>query len=116
MATAARGFIKLARKTGRRGRVIDEDPTLGQARKDAIGPKRHRAHVIVIADAHEDRRCAFGGTGGGWRGCAAKGAGPVLRLAGRAVEHRDLMAGLREMARHGIAHDAEPDECNLFAH
>ena len=38
---------------------------------------------------------------------------PLLGLGGRAVVDRDLVALVLEVARHGIAHDAEPQKGNL---
>ncbi len=45
--------MQLARDIGRGRRVIDEDRALGHAREGALGPERHGAQVIVVADAGE---------------------------------------------------------------
>ena len=43
---------------------------------------------------------------------AAMLPGPFFRLGGGAVVDRDVMAASGDVTGHGIAHDAETDECN----
>ena len=45
--------VDLARDLGRRGRVIDEHRARAHRRERAVGAERDRAHVVVVADAHQ---------------------------------------------------------------
>ncbi len=108
--------MKLAGDPGRGGGVVDEDGAVAKRLERAVSPERHRAEIVVIADAGEDEVGAFRRLGRGRRQPAAKLREEGVRLGARAVEHNDVVAPARlEVAGHGKAHDAEPDPGD-FAH
>ena len=78
-----------------------------------FGAGRDLAHVVVVADAHEDDVGALAASAGVSREAAAMLLGPGLRLGGGAVIDRDLVAVLGEMPRHRIAHDAQTQKRQL---
>jgi hypothetical protein len=86
----------------------------GHAGKGAIGAQHHAAQVIIVADAGEhdlragSRLARRGGT------LAAVLLDPLLGFLRGAIEHRDLMAGARQVARHRIAHHAQAEEGNAM--
>ena len=53
--------VEFARDLGRRGGVIDEGRALLHAGEGAIGAKRDRAQVVVVADAGHHEILALGG-------------------------------------------------------
>ena len=109
---AAAASRQLARDGGRGGGVVDEDGALLQALEGAAGGGGDAAQVVVVADAGEDDLGALGRRGRGGRGGVAVRRDPGLGAARRAVVDGDRVALGGEMAGHGIAHDAQPDECD----
>ena len=96
--------------------MIDEDRAGFHRRERAIGAKRDRAQVIVVADARHHELLALGGGFRGRCGASAELVGPCLRLGLRAVIDGHLVATLfQEMPCHGKTHDAETEECD-FGH
>jgi hypothetical protein len=92
--------------------VIDDDAALGHLRQ-SLGD--HGADVVIVADAEEDD-LATGGRLGHRDGRSTAVLGdPALRLLGRAVEHRDLVAGGLQVPGHRVAHDAQANERDLHA-
>ena len=83
--------------------------------KRALGAGRDLAHVIVVADAHEDDVGALGRRGGVGRLAPPWSFDPGRGLGGGPVIDRDLMPGLGEMPRHRIAHHAQSEKCQLHA-
>ena len=109
-ARAGRG-VELARHLGRGGRVIDEGRAGAHALEGAVLARRHRAQVIVVADAAEDevgaqrgRRRSFGRTPAAVLGHPRGGLGRA------AVVDGDVVAALfEEVPGHGESHDAQAD-------
>ena len=112
------GFrMQLARDLGRGGGVVHEHRALLDAMEGAVRPERHLAQVIVVADAAHDEVLAFGRLFRRRRLASPVLAHPFLGLGGGAVIDRDLVPALvLEVPGHGIAHDAEPEECHLCHH
>jgi hypothetical protein len=109
----ARGAGDLPRDLrGRRG-VIDEDRLRRHPRERVL---RDRAHVVVVADAHQHDLRIARGVGRGRRRLAAVLLDPLPRLRLRAVVDRHVVARLREMSGHRVAHDAESEEREFLAH
>jgi hypothetical protein len=114
-AALACGRVQFARYAGAGGGVVDEDSAWRRVLERAIWPRHDRAQVIVIANTGTNdvtvdcgqrrRRCLFATM-------LAKGLDPALRLGCRTVVNGDVMALGGQMAGHGVAHDAEPEECN----
>ena len=48
-----RRCVKFSRDLRRSGRMVDEDRAWLHAGEGAVGPKRHGAQIVVIADAGE---------------------------------------------------------------
>ncbi|MPM46955.1 hypothetical protein SDC9_93662 [bioreactor metagenome] len=102
--------IQLARHLGGRRGVVGKDRAFFHSGECAILAQHHRAQVVVIAHAaehdvrilHRLARCLAE--------AAAKFLAPCFGLGGRAVVDRDLVPRFGQMARHGIAHDAQPQE------
>ena len=110
------GRMQLAGDAGRGRGVVDEHGAGPKRLKRAVWPERHRAEIVVIADAGEDEIGAVRGRGRGGRRCSAKLGDPGIGLGARAIEHRHRVAATRlEMTGHGKAHGAEPDPRD-FAH
>ena len=86
------GFVKLAGDIGGGGGVIDEDGAAAERGEGAMLPERHRAEIVVIADAGEDEFGAVRRLGGGGREPAAESRDPGFGLGARAVEDRDVVA------------------------
>jgi hypothetical protein len=107
--------VELARDIGRGGGVVDEDGALAHCGEGAVLGRRHRAQIVVIADASEHDLLALGGLGRRRSIDAAMLCHPFLRLLRRAIVDRDVMALGLEMAGHGIAHHAETEESD-FGH
>jgi 3-hydroxyisobutyrate dehydrogenase len=106
--------VELARNLGRGGGVVDEDRALAHAGEGAVGPERHFAQVVVVADAAHDEVLAVRGFLRRLGGLAAKLGGPFLGLGGGAVIDRHLVAAfVLEMPGHGVAHDAQAQKRNL---
>ena len=97
----------LCHHSRRRG-VIHQHGACLRARKDAAFANGDVAHVVVVADAHEDdlgSRCRFGGRG---RNRAAVLFLPSVGTGAGAVENGHLMPRLGKVPGHGIAHHAKP--------
>ena len=115
-AALGRLRIELARDFGRSGSVIDEGRAFLHAGEGAVGAKRDRTQVVVVADAGHDKILAFGGGLRRRRGASAEFFGPRLRLGRRSVEHRHLVAPFfDEMPCHGETHNAETEKSD-FSH
>ena len=84
--------MKLAGDGGRRRGVIDEDGARLKRGEGAVGPERHLAQIVVIADASEDEVGVVRGLGRGGREPAAELRDPGFRLGARAVVHHDVVA------------------------
>jgi hypothetical protein len=106
-------LAQFARHLGRRRGVVDEDRAAAHAREGAVRTGRDLAQIVVIADAGEDDLLALCRLGRGLPEPAAILRHPLLRLGGGAVVDRDLVPLGLEMARHGVAHDAETEESDL---
>jgi len=91
--------------------MVDEDRARRHAREGAAVADRHRAQIVVIADAGKDE---FGAVRRFGRRRESFGAGELghefLRLRHGAIIDAHLVAGAMEMAGHGIAHDPKADE------
>ena len=105
------GGVQLPRQLGRGGGVVNQNTARLHARQSTIRPQHHAAHVVIVADAHEDDigpwGCFARRAGMVRTACCRKGLHPGLRVGGRAVEHRDRVPGQRQMPRHGLAHYAQ---------
>ena len=97
--------------------MVDEDGAVAERLERAVWPERHRAEIVVIADAGEDEIGAVAPPRPGWPPILPPNLrDPGFGLGAGAVEDRDVVAATRlEMAGHGKAHDAEPDPGD-FAH
>ena len=104
---------QLLRDAGRRGSVIDENGAGAHPLEGTAGADRHRAHVVVVADAGEDDLVADGRFGGGGGGFSGKFAGPPRGFRRRPVVDGHVMAGFRQMSGHVVAHDPEAEEGDL---
>ena len=97
------GFVDAPVSGGQAGA---ENGALVDAVESPVGPDRHLAQVVVVADAGEhdfltDSRL-FRGAGE----AAAVIRDPFLRLGGRAVVDGDVVTLALEVSGHGVAHDA----------
>jgi hypothetical protein len=94
--------------------VVDQDGVLSHAGKGALLAVDHRAHVIVVADAHHDEIAVLGRLARRRGMLAAVLLDPLLSLGRGAVIDRNVVAAFfLQVARHGIAHDAESKERNF---
>ena len=99
---------------GRGGRVVDQDRALLHAGEHAVVAVDHRAHVVVVADAHQDEIAALRRLFRGGGGLAAVFLDPLGGLGRAAVVDRHVMAALfQQVARHRVAHDAQAEERNF---
>ena len=106
--------VEFARHFRGCGGVVDEDGALLHAGKRAVGAERHRAQVVVIADAAHHEILALGGVL--WRrgGLAAELVGPLLGLCCGAVVDGHLMAALLdEVSCHRKTHHAETEKSDF---
>ena len=96
---------------GARGEVDEPGAALGHA-DESVGGQVDVLDVGGIAHHGEDDVGVLGGLGGGVRplGAASQKA---LGLGLGAVGHRDVVAGVQDVARDGRAHDAGADEGDL---
>ena len=107
------GCVEFAGDLRRGGGVVDEDGAFAHALEGAVRAQGDLAQVVVVADAGEDDLLALGGLARS-RGSASAVLGhPFLGLGRGAVVDRHLVALRREMPRHGIAHHAKSEKCNL---
>ena len=96
--------------------MIDKNSTLGHAGKCAVRAQHHATQVVVIANAAKHDLGLSSGFARG--GCVADSSGigklgaPSFGLGCRAVVHRDLMAGARQVTGHGVAHHAQAQKGN----
>ena len=93
--------------------MVDEDRARRHAGERAVRAQHHAAQVVVVADAGEHDLGACDGFTRRGGMAAAKFRCPGLRLGGRAVIDGDVVAGARQMAGHGQAHDAQAEECDF---
>ncbi len=93
--------------------MVDEDGARLHAVEGAVGAGRHRAQVLVVADAAEHHVLPLGRFGRRRGGAPAMRGDPLLRPRRGAVVDGDLMAGLGEVPGHGKAHDAEAEKGNV---
>ena len=104
---------ELLRDVGRRGRVVDEYRAAAHPLESAARTHRHRAHVVVVADAREHDLVSGRGLGRCRRPLPFELLGPPSGFRFRPVVDGDVMARLREMPCHVVAHDSEAEERNL---
>ena len=81
-----------------------------RARRPAVATARTSSSLPTHISTMSALRAASAGVGAD---CAAVLRDPLLGLRGGAVVHGDVVAGLRQMACHRIAHDAEAEECEF---
>ena len=94
--------------------VVYKDGAGLHARKSAIVAQHNGAQVVVIAHAAEHHARAFDGFARrGSLMAAGEFLNPGLSLGGCAVVGCDLMARHGQMPRHGVAHDAQAQKCDL---
>ena len=112
----ARHIGQLPRNKRGNGGVIDEDGPLGHARQRPILAQHDRPQIVVIADTGHDEFRALGRLARR-RGMGATMLGrPFLRLCGRPVVDRDLVAGRLEVPRHRVAHHAQTQKRQFRHH
>ena len=109
----ARCGMQFLRHRRRRRGVIDKNRVTLHAVESAVFADRHFAHIIIIADTAEHDVCRRGRSGRRIRNRAGVLRRPGLHFVAGAVIDGHRMSGVRQMPRHGPAHDAESDECNF---
>ncbi|MNC85274.1 hypothetical protein D3C83_08650 [compost metagenome] len=108
--------MQLARKHRRSRGVIDQDRPRFQPGQRPIIAVGDRAHIIVVADAHQDEIAALRGFAGGRHRCAAVLPDPLGRFRRGAVVYGHVVAAfLPQVPCHRVTHDAQTDECD-FCH
>ncbi len=96
--------------------MVDEGRAFFHAGERAVGAKRDRAQVIVVADTGHHEILALGGGLRRRGGLAAEFLGPCLGLGRRPVEYGDIMAAFfDQMSRHREPHNAETEKSD-FSH
>src|SRR6185437_6152594 len=79
----------------------------------ALGASRHRAQIVVIADAGENEILIPSRLGRGRRKLAAMLRNPFLGGSLGAVVDRDVMAALvLQVRRHRVSHHAKTKKCH----
>ena len=110
-ALVFRLLMDFTRHRRRRGRVVDEDRAFLHAGENPVVAIDHRAHIVVVADAHHDEVAVLGCLARRRRVLAAVFFRPLLGLRRGAVVHRDIVAAfLEQVAGHRVAHDAQAEE------
>ena len=99
--------VKFSRHICRSGRVINEDCALFHAGEGSVGPKRDGAKVVVISDAGEHNFGVGRGFARRRKGLHAVFRREALRLLDRPIIDGEAMPAPRQMASHGVAHDAK---------
>ena len=105
--------LKLPGHPGRDGGVVDEERARLHSREGAVVAKADAAQIVVVSDAGHDESRPRSRLPRRRRALAAMLLDPFLRLGGGAVVDPHLVARRLEMARHGVAHDPEPEKCQL---
>ena len=96
--------------------MVHQDRALLHAGERAVVAIGHRAHVVVVADAHQHEIACPGRP----RAASRRDLPPYslthwLRLRRGAVVDRHVVAALlQQVARHRIAHHPEPDAENVL--
>src|SRR5262249_56498189 len=92
----------------------DHDSALAHAGEHAVLAEHDLAQIVIIADAGHDKVLSLGRLARRGCGLAAVLRDPFFGFGRGAVINRDLVAAFRfEMSGHRVAHDAEPDKCDL---
>ncbi len=112
---AEAAFLRLARQFARHvrgsGGVVDKDRAARHAGEGAVGAERHRAQIVVVADAGEDDRPAARRVARRGGRSAAVLRHPFLSPRRGAVVDDDFVAAAGfEVARHRVAHDAQSEK------
>ena len=114
-AQVARCSAEFARDGGRGRGVVHKHGAFAHAGKSAVGAQGDAAQIVVIADATKHdvslrRRFTRGAgmvMGPAHTGGSAKLGHPGLGLGAAAVVDGDAVTGARQVASHGVAHDAQ---------
>jgi hypothetical protein len=93
--------MNLARHLGGGRRVIDQCRTGAHRVERAVGAKDDRAHVVVIADAHQYDLGVLRRRRGCGRALALVLGEPARDFRGRTVVDGDPVPGFRQMPGHG---------------
>jgi hypothetical protein len=93
--------------------MVDENRAARHSLKRPVLAKRHRPHIIIVADTGENDVAARRGLARSRRARSAVSADPFGRDSRSSIVDNDVMTRALQMPGHRKTHDAQSEKRNL---